>query len=196
MNVPSLIEDQKIILGVPLKDRVHTHAESMRSSQFVFMPSESNREPPSAGLAAVTGKPPLSQSVAAVKSSNNPPAPAPATPVQTNQPTVDAGGSFVSGGGLSQSAPEPEASSQVEVEVAAEEDPEVVVEEVENEGLAASAAEEGAEEEMAEDVEVADNAEEGEAEIVEGEEGEAEIEEVGEEGEAEIEEAVEEEGPK
>ena len=50
-NVTSLIEDQKIILKVPLKDRVHTRADSMRSSQYVFMPSES-KEPASAGLSA------------------------------------------------------------------------------------------------------------------------------------------------
>ena len=35
-----MIEDQKVILSVPLKDRVHDRAESMRSSQYVFMPGE------------------------------------------------------------------------------------------------------------------------------------------------------------
>lgn len=69
------------------------------------------------------------------------------------------------------------------------------MEEVEEEVFEAEGAEE--EEEIVEDVEVAGNAEGGEDEMIEGEGGEDEIEEVGEEGEAEIEEDVEEEeGPK
>ncbi len=52
IDVPSLIEDQKVILKVPLKDRVHERAESHRSSQYVFMPADKEVGPtgPSAAL--------------------------------------------------------------------------------------------------------------------------------------------------